>query len=296
MDHIGQIFRPPSEGQSLLLQVTLGCSHNKCTYCAMYDDPQQNFKLKPFVTVARDIDEAAVYAARGLKVSRVFLCDGDALIMPTPKLAKILSYLREKIPTVRRVGIYGDARSILRKGPQDLAQLKDLGLGIVYHGAESGDDEVLSNIQKGSSAEEAILSAKLLKDAGIRHSVMVMLGIGGTARSISHAEKTAQLLSQMDPTYVGALTTTIIPGTPLHEEQTKGMFTLPDPWQMLQELYILIGQSRFTRCRFHSNHASNYLPLSLNLPADREKALAQLEKVLSDRNQNDLRPEYWRGL
>jgi radical SAM superfamily enzyme YgiQ (UPF0313 family) len=296
LDHVGQIFRPPSEAQSLLLQVTLGCSHNKCTYCAMYDDPQQNFMVKPFQTVARDIDEAAGYAARGLKISRVFLCDGDALIMPTAKLQRILQYLREKIPTVRRVGIYGDARSILRKGPDDLALLKDLGLGIVYHGVESGDDDVLAKIQKGSTAAEAAQSAKLLKDAGIRHSVIVMLGIGGIDHSTAHAEKTADLLTLMDPPFVGALTTTIVPGTPLYAAQKSGHFTLPEPWQMLEELRTLIRNTRFSRCRFHSNHASNYLPLSLNLPADREKALMQLDKVLSDRNNDDLRPEYWRGL
>ncbi len=296
MDHIGQIFRPPSEAQSLLLQITLGCSHNKCTYCAMYDDPLQSFKIKSFENVARDIDEAATYASRGVKISRVFLCDGDALIMPTNKLERILTYLRGKIPSVRRVGIYGDARSILRKGPQDLARLKELGLGIVYHGAESGDDEVLQNIKKGSTAAEAVQSAHLLKDAGIRHSVMVMLGIGGTTHSVSHAEKTAELLTLMDPPFVGALTTTIVPGTPLHQSNLAGEFTLPEPWQMLEELRTIIGSSQFSRCRFHSNHASNYLPLSLNLPADKEKALIQLDTVLAQRNNDDLRPEYWRGL
>ncbi len=246
--------------------------------------------------VAREIDHAAGYAAKGMQISRVFLCDGDALILPTSQLERILVYLHEKIPTVRRVGIYGDARSILRKGPAGLAHLKELGLGIVYHGAESGDDEVLEKIRKGSTAAEGVQSAKLLKDAGIRHSVMVMLGIGGITHSASHAEKTAELLTLMDPPFVGALTTTVVPGTPLHQDQLEGRFTLPEPWQMLEELRTLISKSQFSRCRFHSNHASNYLPLSLNLPSDRDKALVQLDEVLAARNKDDLRPEYWRGL
>lgn len=296
MDHVGKIFRPPSEAESLLLQVTVGCSHNDCTYCAMYDDPVQNFRIKPWDVVRRDIDEAATLVERGFSVRRVFLCDGDALILPTAKLLQILNYLQEKIPMVRRVGVYGDARSILRKSPDELAQLKAAGLGIVYHGAESGDDQVLARIQKGSTAAEAVQSAHRLKEAGIRHSVMVMLGIGGVARSHQHARATAQLLTEMDPPFVGALTTTIIPGTPIDEEVKSGQFALPDPWSLLQELRILVDESQFTRCRFHSNHASNYLPLSLNLPTDKEKALAQLDRMLNERDDGDLKPEYLRGL
>ena len=296
MDHVGKIFRPPSEAESLLLQITVGCSHNDCTYCAMYDDPVQSFRIKPWEVVRRDIDEAAVLAERGFPIRRVFLCDGDALILPTAKLLQILHYLQEKIPMVRRVGVYGDARSILRKSPDELAQLNQAGLGIVYHGAESGDDQVLHQIQKGSTAAEAVQSARLLKEAGIRHSVMVMLGIGGLERSLDHAKATAKLLTDMDPPFVGALTTTIIPGTPLHQAVEQGHFVLPDPWTLLQELRILVSESRFSRCRFHSNHASNYLPLSLNLPADREKALVQLDRMLNERDDGELKPEYLRGL
>ncbi len=279
-----------------MLQVSLGCSHNKCTYCAMYDDPAQKFRIKPLDEVCSDIDEAAGYAARGIVVRRVFLCDGDALILPTEHLLAVLAHLRERIPTVRRVGIYGDARSILRKDPADLARLRKLGLGIVYHGAESGDDEVLRRIVKGSTAAEAVKAAERLRDAGIRHSVMVMLGIGGAERSAAHARATAELLTAMDPPFVGALTTTVVPGTPLASQQAAGEFRLPDQWGLLTELRTIIADSRFTRCRFHANHASNYLPLSLNLPADRAVGLAQLDQVLRDRDLGALRPEHWRGL
>ncbi|MBE0564998.1 MAG: radical SAM protein [Krumholzibacteria bacterium] len=297
MDHIGRIFRPPSEAQSLLLQVTVGCSHNRCTYCAMYDDPAQSrFRAKPWPAVAADIAEAGRLAAGGLPIRRVFLTDGDALILPTAQLERILAALHEALPQLRRVGIYGDARSILRKSPADLARLRDLGLGIVYHGAESGDDEVLRRVNKGSTAAEAVAAAGRLREAGLRHSVMVMLGLGGTERSAAHAAATAELLTAMDPPFVGALTTTLVPGTPLHATAAAGGFDLPDPWGMLAELRTIVAGAGLTRCRFHSNHASNYVPLSLNLPADRERGLALLDAVLARRRQDDLKPEFLRGL
>ncbi len=296
MDYIGQIFRPPSEAESLLLQISTGCSHNQCTYCAMYDHPDQKFRIKKWDTIAHDIDEAAQWSQQHRPIRRVFLCDGDALILPQEFLEKVLNRLQEKIPTVRRVGIYGDARSILRKTPEQLTRLRELALGIVYHGVESGDDEVLQQIVKGSTAAEAIESAHRLKEAGIRHSVIVMLGIGGHSKSRQHAEATAQILTAMDPPFVGALTTTLVPGTPLFNQAEKGTFILPNPWAMLEELRIIIRNSEFTRCRFHSNHASNHLPLSLNLPTDRLKALSELDQVLDQRNDDDLKPEYLRGL
>ena len=296
MNHIGHIFRPPSEAASLLLQVTLGCSHNKCSYCAMYDLPEQKFRIKDWETVAADIAEAARWNRNGQAVRRVFLCDGDALILPTDHLVRILETLKEKIPGIRRVGIYGDARSILRKSPAELATLRELGLGIVYHGAESGDDEVLRRVNKGSTADEAAEAAARLTAAGLRHSVIVMLGLGGKERSAEHAARTAELLTRMDPPFVGALTTTLVPGTPLFADAEAGRFELPDPWGMLEELRVLIRQARFSRCRFHSNHASNYVPLSLNLPADQGRALAALDRILELRDDSSLRPEFLRGL
>lgn len=296
MDYIGHIFRPPSEAESLLLQVTVGCSHNGCTYCGMYRDPVQRFRLKPLEVVAQDIAEAAAYSREVEPIRRVFLCDGDALVLPTKRLLEILALLREHLPQARRVGIYGDARTILRKDDGELAALREAGLGIVYHGAESGDDEVLRRVDKGSTAEEAVRAAAALRRAGIRHSVMVMLGLGGSERTREHAEATAALLTAMDPPFVGALTTTLVPGTPLAGEAAAGRFELPDPWGMLAELRTLVADSRFTRCRFHSNHASNYVPLSLNLPADRAAAVHTLDGLLAGRDRSRLRPEHRRGL
>ncbi len=296
MDHIGRIFRPPSEAESLLLQISLGCSHNACTYCAMYDHPEQKFRRKERDTIYQDIEQAAVYSNTAAPIRRVFLCDGDALILPQDFLVAVLTRLRAKIPTVRRVSIYGDARSILRKTEAELTTLRELGLGIVYHGVESGDDEVLRRVNKGSTAGEAAAAADRLRSAGLRHSVMVMLGLGGVERSAQHAAQTADLLTRLDPPFVGALTTTLIPGTPLHQAAADGDFVLPSPWQMLTELRTMIAGAEFSRCRFHANHASNYLPLSLNLPADREKALAGLTRVLDERDEDDLKPEFLRGL
>jgi len=293
VDYVGNIFRPPSEARSLLLQVTVGCSWNRCTYCAMYRDPEQRFRAKPFEVVAADIDEAA---AAGRPLPRVFLCDGDALVLSTAKLERILRRLRERLPGMRRVGIYGDARTVLRKSVDELAALRALGLGIVYHGVESGDEETLLRIDKGSTRDEAAAAADRLRAAGIRHSVIVMLGIGGTERTREHAAATADLLTEMDPPYVGALTTTIVPGTPLHAAEQQGEFHLPDPWGMLEELETLVARARLSRCAFHANHASNYLPLRLNLPADRDRGLAMIRSALETRDPSRLVPEYRRGL
>ena len=296
MDYVGHIFRPPSEADSLLLQVTVGCSHNDCTYCGMYRLPEQRFRIKSRDLVERDLDEAAACSREGEPIRRVFLCDGDALVLPTARLLEILGSIRAKLPQVRRVGIYGDARTILRRDEAELSALKAAGLGIVYHGAESGDDEVLLRVHKGSTADDAVEAAGRLRRAGIRHSVMVMLGIGGTERSREHAAATARLLTAMDPPFVGALTTTIVPGTPLADDAAAGRFTLPDPWGMLEELRVLVADSAFSRCRFHANHASNYVPLSLNLPTDRDGAVRRLDGLLSERDRTRLKPEHRRGL
>jgi len=293
MDYVGNMFRPPSEAQSLLLQVTVGCSWNRCTYCAMYHGEDQAFRVKPLETVLADLDEAASWPRQP---RRLFLCDGDALILSTGKLMNILDAIRERLPSVRRVGVYGDTRSVLRKSVAELTQLREAGLGIVYHGVESGDDETLRLIDKGTTAAETIETAQRLRDAGIRHSVIVMQGIGGVARSREHAEATADLLTAMDPPFVGCLTTTIVPGTPLAATEAQGDFVLPDPWSMLAELEILVDRARLSRCAFHANHASNWLPLRLNLPADRERGLGLLRAALAEKNPDCLVPEGWRGL
>jgi radical SAM superfamily enzyme YgiQ (UPF0313 family) len=294
MDYVGRIFRPPSEAHSLLLQVTIGCSHNRCVYCDMYRDKQ--FRPKSYGLIEADLREAAAMARRGLRSDRVFLCDGDALILSRRKLLEILAGIREHLPWVTRVGTYGDTRSVGRKSIEELTQLREAGLSIVYHGMESGDEEVLTMIDKGGVRAELITTASKLRAAGITHSVIVLLGIGGVALSEQHARNTAITLGEMDPPYVGALTTTIVPGTPLADMAARGEFELPSKFRMLEELRELVARSEFSNCRFSSNHASNYLPLRGQLPRDRAAMLAVLDEVIARGDERLLKPERLRGL
>lgn len=291
MNYLGRIFRPPSEHASLLLQVTVGCSHNRCTYCDMYRD--KAFMPKSMTQIAADIDEAA---SEGPRHQRLFLCDGDALIMSTRRLLEVLELVREKLPWVERVGTYGDTRSVLKKSVDDLAALAQAGLGIIYHGMESGDDVTLKAIDKGGTSEEAIETARRLREAGLDHSVMVLLGVGGVARSPEHARETARVLSAMDPPYAAALTTTVVPGTPMDKAQSAGTFTLPDKFTMLQELRTIIAYSEFSACRFSANHASNYLPLRGTLPQDKPHLLRFLDAVIAEGDESMLKPDALRGL
>jgi len=293
MDYVGRIFRPPSEAHSLLLQVTVGCSHNRCTYCDMYRD--KRFKPKPWEVIERDLQEAAKAGPGYFR--RVFLCDGDALILGTGKLLRILEGIRQYLPWVERVGTYGDTRSVGRKSIEDLKALKAAGLGIVYHGMESGDDAVLEAIDKGGTRDEAIETARRLRQAGIAHSVMVLLGVGGTTLSEQHAANTASALSAMDPTYIGVLTTTVVPNTPMADQEASGAFELPGHFELLQELRTIIaGLDVSDGCRFSSNHASNYLPIKATMPQDKEPLLEVLDEVITRRDMRLLKPERLRGL
>lgn len=292
MDYVGRIFRPPSEARSLLLQVTVGCSHNRCTYCDMYRD--KRFAPKPWPLVEADIAEAA--AAGPGAYRRVFLCDGDALILGTDKLARILEAIGDQLPWVERVGVYGDTRSVLKKSVDDLRRLRQLGLGIVYHGVETGDDEVMDRIDKGGTRQECIETAERLREAGITHSVMVLLGIGGVDLSEQHATNTASMLTAMDPPFVGALTTTVVPSTPLFEAQQRGAFTLPGKMALLGELRTIVAESDFSSCRFSANHASNYLPIRASLPDQKSSLVELLDEVLARGDERVLKPEWMRGL
>lgn len=275
----------------MLLQVTIGCSHNSCVYCDMYRDKQ--FRPKPLDTILADIEEAAQL---GPRFKRVFLCDGDALILSTKKLLPILAAIRDKLPWVQRVGTYGDTRSVGRKSPDELSALQEAGLGIVYHGMESGDDEVLERIDKGGTRTQAIESAAKLRTAGIAHSVMVLLGVGGETLSEQHARNTAATLSEMDPPYVGALTTTVVPGTPLAKMEAAGDFKLPSKFRMLEELREIVQGVELSNCRFSANHASNYLPMRSTLPRDKDAVLTALDEVLARRDEGMLKPESLRAL
>lgn len=283
------IFRPPSEADSLILQVTVGCSYNRCTFCGAYQG--KRFRIKRFEEIKEDIDEVSAY-----KIPRVFLADGDALSIPQKGLLRILSHLKAKLNGLERVGVYANAKDILRKSVEELKTLKDLGLGIVYLGLESGDPEVLRRIQKNATVEQLIDAAKRVKESGMLLSVTVILGIGGTEGSRAHAVETGKVLSQMDPDYVGALSLMVVPGTPMEKEIESGKLVLPTPFGLIQELERMIAHCRFTHCFFASNHASNYLPLRIQMPEQKEEALRRIREVLQTRDPELLRPEYLRAL
>lgn len=290
MEYEGIVIRPPSEAESLILQVTLGCSHNKCTFCPTYKG--RRFRIKDLEIIKSEIDEVAPYGP----FRKVFLADGDALIIPYPKLLGIMEYLNEKIKGLRRVGIYGNAKSILRKSVEDLRELKERKLGIIYLGVETGDQQLLQKVHKGVSYEQMVEAGRRVKEAGITLSVTVLLGLGGVEYSHQHALATARILSEIDPDFASALTLMVVPGTPLYEEMKAGHFRLPSPFQLIEELGIIIAHSNFTQCYFTSNHASNYLPIKARLPRDKEAVVNLIHRVVTSGDSSILRPEYLRGL
>jgi radical SAM superfamily enzyme YgiQ (UPF0313 family) len=289
MHYEGNCIRPPSEAQSILLQVTLGCSHNKCAFCGTYDD--KRFTIKDDDIILSDILFASKYMKRQ---DRVFLMDGDALIIPQKRLMWILGQLKEHLPWVRRVGSYANTKSIGLKTVEELEQLKENGLGILYLGVETGDDELREKIRKGSTAQACIEMGKKVRAAGIKLSVTVLLGVAGREGSLEHAKATGRLLSAMDPNYVGALTLMLVPGTPLNEEFRKGDFQIPDEQGLLLELREMINHTNLTRGLFFSNHASNYLPIKARLPKGKQEALDTIDAAL--RGEIGLKPEWMRGL
>jgi radical SAM superfamily enzyme YgiQ (UPF0313 family) len=291
MKYEGMIFRPPSEADSLILQVTVGCSYHRCTFCGAYQG--KSFRVKSFEEVKEDIEEVSSYGSR---IRKVFLADGDALIIPQKGLVRILTSLREKLRGLERVGIYANAKDILRKDADDLKELRDSGLGIIYLGLESGNPEILKRIKKNATIDQMVQAAKRVKESGILLSVTVLLGIGGVELSQTHAADTGEVLSQMDPDYVGALSLMVVPGTPIEKEIETGKLILPTPFGLIQELETMIQHCRFTRCFFASNHASNYLPLRIRMPEEKEEALGRIREVLRRKDPALLRPEYLRAL
>lgn len=289
MRYVGPVYRPPSEADSLLLQVTLGCSHNECTYCAMYRG--KTFQARPLADVLADVEEARRLAP---DTRRVFLMDGDAMTLATARLVPVLEALNAAFPALQRVGSYVNAVSVLRKSDAELARLRDLKLTIGYLGLETGDPATAARIVKGATVDEEVEAVRRAQAAGIKMSVMVLLGIGGRARWREHAEATADALTRMDPRYVSCLCVTPVPGTPFFDEVARGDVELPSPDETLDELRVLVDRMRLTGAVFRSNHASNYLPLGGRLPADRARLLAVIDAAR--RGDVPLVPEEFRGL
>ena len=289
MHYEGNIIRPPSEANSILLQITVGCSRNKCTFCGTYMN--ERFKIKSDDIIFEDIEFASKYCKRQ---KRVFLCDGDALIVPQKRLVKILKEIQKKLPWVTRVGLYANVKSLKMKSDEELKELNSLGAGILFIGLETGDDVTLKKIRKGALSEDMILAGKKAKQGGFKISVTVLTGIAGRERSQIHAKETGRVLSAMDPDYIGALSLMLIPGTPLYKDYTAGDFILIEPDEMLQELRTMIASTNLSMGLFHANHASNYLPIRAALPKDKEKTLKIIDMALDGKV--PLKPEHLRAL
>ena len=303
------IFRPPSERNSYFLPLTGGCSNNTCTFCGLYGS---RLRTRDIGDVKKEIDALALYRSNGVRLSdidnivyaiaqnwdgrRVFLQDGDALVYPFPKLVEALQCLNEEFPDLERIGSYATPQDILRRTVDELRELKRLKLGILYTGVESGADSVLQSVGKGVSSDQLIEMGKKAKEAGISLSLTVILGLGGVDGSREHVMETARVLSAIDPEYVGALTLTLVPGTPLYREWEQNRFSLMSPFEFLEELKGIIENTSFSDCFFSSMHASNYLSVRGKLYRDKEKMLQDIEYVLANRDPGMLRPEILRGL
>ncbi len=289
MHYEGNMIRPPSEANSILLQVTVGCSHNKCTFCGAYKG--ERFKIKPMDIIMEDIRFASQHCQQQ---KRLFLCDGDAMIISQKKLPGLLKEIKTQLPWVNRVGTYANAKSLKRKTLEELKEMKELGLGIVYMGLESGDDETLANVQKKGNATDMIEQGRKVKEAGIKLSITVLLGLAGPERSFIHARETGRVLSAIDPEYVGALSLMLTPNTPLYDDWRAGKFELADAKGMLVELGTMIAHTDLSRGLFFANHASNYLPIKARLPKEKEETIRLIEQALDGKI--PLKPEMYRAL
>lgn len=283
------LYRPPSEAYSLIFQVTIGCSHNKCSFCAMYKS--KKFRIRSKSDIFRDMEEMAL---RYNKVRRIFLADGDALVLKTQDLKDILQKIRELFPYCERVGIYATPNDILRKSPEELKSLKDHGLGIVYLGIESGSDKILKDINKGADSKDMIEAGRRITNTGIKLSVTLISGLGGKDGWQEHATESARVINAINPDYLGLLTLLIEPGTRMYDMVKEGTFKLLSTEEVALETQMLIRNLELENCIFRSNHASNYFSLAGTLPHDKGKLLEQLDNVLN--NIEDYSGEYFRRL
>ena len=288
-DLLGQVIRPPAEAESILLQVTLGCSHNKCDFCPAYKG--KRFAIKSPQPIRAALDHAAEHLS---DLRRLFLCDGDALILPQDRLEDLLVDIRARLPQVTRISSYANAKALSRKTEAELARLRALGLSTLYLGLESGDDQVLAEMHKWGDAAEHLRQAAKAKAAGMKLSVTVLLGLGGRDRAREHAQATGRALSLMDPEQSAALALMVVPGTPLYERQERGEFAPQADQGLLQELYWLLEATDLSGGLFFSNHASNPLRLRLRLPRDKASGLAQVRAALD--GQTRLVPQSYRRL
>ncbi len=284
MRYEGVVYRPPSEARSLIVQVTIGCSHNRCTFCTMYKD--KRFRIRPMEDIKADFDEAR-RCYEGM-VRRIFLADGDALAMKTPDLMEVLSYAKHCFPEAERISSYATPADINRKSKEELISLREAGLDLVYMGAESGDDVILENVNKGVSREEIIAAGEKLRECGIKDSVTLISGLGGRERLKEHALASADLISRIKPEYVGFLTLMLEEGAPILEQIRSGELTLLTPQDVVSEMRLFLTNVDSEGTVFRSNHASNYIALRGTLNGDIPEMLSSLDEA---ERQNRFRPE-----
>lgn len=285
MPIVQPVIRPPAEWDSFLLQVTCGCSANNCSFCGAYLNKE--FRLKEITEIYADIDEHARYAPN---TRRVFLMDGDALVMSNKQLIPVLKYLQEKFPKLRRVSSYANGYNIVNRTEEELKELYENKLTLIYLGLESGSQRVLDKCNKRSTAREMIQAEQMATNIGIKSSVIVLLGLGSKELSQEHIAKTIEALNQMQPRYLSFLSLMLVPGTKLHQEMINGKFTELSPNELISEAHQIIEGLSLNKTIFRSNHASNHIPLEGTLPKDKQKLLNLLKTPTK------IRPEHLRGL
>jgi radical SAM superfamily enzyme YgiQ (UPF0313 family) len=292
MRYEGNIFRPFSEANSYLLQCTIGCSHNQCTFCGMYKD--KKYRKRSLAEITEDI--AMAKDSYG-DVEKVFLCDGDAIALETNMLLAILKKLYQTFPSLRHVGSYVGPQSTLSKSIEELNALRNAGLTKAYLGVETGDDELLKKVKKGVDSDQMLQAGQNLVAAGINLSAMVLLGLAGKGEvSRRHALATAKICNEMKPQYLAALTVTPVPGTVLYSQLERGEFKLLDPFETLEEMKQIFENITADNMKFVGTHASNYLPVTGTLQKDKQKMIAMVDAVLENRDESLIRPDYMRGL
>lgn len=289
MRYEGTVYRPPSEAYSMIIQVTVGCSHNECTFCTMYKD--KIFRMRKIEEIEKDLE----LARKSYKqIKRIFLADGDALALKTEYLKRILIIIKDLFPECERVGIYSGPKDILRKTKEELIELNELGLGIAYLGIESGSNEILSKIKKGVTSEEMIEAGRKIVESNIKLSVTLISGLGGQENWEEHAIESAKVINHINPHYLGLLTLMVQPGAEMYEEIKNQQLKLLTPEQIMLETQMLLENLNVKDCVFRSNHASNYIPLEGNLPKDKDRLLSQIKNVLKEGS--GFKEEYYRRL
>ncbi|MCW8328797.1 radical SAM protein [Photobacterium sp. SDRW27] len=293
LDYIEPVFRPPSEWKSLILQVTNGCSHNRCTFCDMYTQPQKKFRPKKPEVIEQELQ---AIAESGVRVHRVFLADGDAMTLPFHRLKQICELINQYLPGVQRISSYCLPRNLTNKTTEQLAELRQLGLSLMYVGCESGDDEVLERVEKGESFESSLVALNKIKAAGMKSSVMILNGLGGPELSQQHALNSAKLMNAAQPDYLS----TLVVSFPFGEERFAvgfdGKFRQLTQPELFQEMQWLLEHLELEKTVFRSDHASNYLVLKGILGRDKGKLLQQVNLAINHPDVMPLRQEWQRGL